>query len=300
MIRPSPWLITLLLLPGIGLIVVFIGAVIYIAIAQSIGFYNLSGESGFTLESWDKLLARKSYWTAVRYSLFIGFWAAVLSVAAAYPIALWLRKPFKGSLTVSALLKAPLMIHGIVAAFLFLNIISFNGIVNQFMIWTGLFDAPRRLQNDSGAWGLLFLQVWKNMPFALLLLTGAVQSISQDTLNAAQDLGAGAIERFRRVIAPLTVSAMQAALIIIFIDALADFTFQTTVGPTNRQSLAQYMDFFRSRGRWNEAAGVGVTLMALSLAGAIVLAVTARLIFRKRPIGRVLAWYEIRNKEARS
>lgn len=142
--------------------------------------------------------------------------------------------------------------------------------------------------------GLLFLQVWKNMPFALLLLTGAVQAIAQDTLNAAQDLGAGAWARSRKVIAPLTVSAMQAALIIIFINALADFTFQTTIGPTNRQSLAQYIEFFRGRGRWDEAAVVGVTLMALSLAGSVVLAALARLIFKERPLALVVRWYDAR------
>lgn len=230
----------------------------------------------------------------MRYSLWVGVWSALLSVAVAYPLALWLRTPFRGSLTVSAVLKMPLLIHGIVAAFLFLNIISFHGIVNQFLVWTGIFDAPRRLQNDDGARGLLFLQVWKNMPFALLLLTGSVQAIGQDTLNAAQDLGAGAWARFRKVIAPLTVSAMQAALIIIFINALADFTFQTTIGPTNRQSLAQYMEFFRGRGRWDEAAVVGVTLMALSLVGSIVLAVLARLTFKERPLALVVRWYDAR------
>ncbi len=274
--------ILLLLTPGIGLIVFFIGAVIYIAIAQSFGYYNLLGESGYSLEFWETLTGRKAYARSVRYSLYVGFWSAILSVALAYPLALWLRKPFTGSLTVSAILKAPLLVHGIVAAFLFLNVISFHGILNQFMVWTGIFDEPRRLQNDDNAIGLLFLQVWKNMPFALLLLTGAVQAISDDVLHAAQDLGAGAWARFRKVIAPLSVSAMQAALIIIFIGALADFTFQTTIGPTNRQSLAQYMTFFKERGRWNDAAVVGVTLMALSLVGAIVLAAAARLIFRGR------------------
>lgn len=99
-------------------------------------------------------------------------------------------------------------------------------------------------------------------------------------LNAAQDLGAGSWARFRRVIAPLTVSAMQAALIIIFIGALADFTFQTTIGPTNERSLAQYMTFMKDRGRWNDAAVVGVTLMILSFAGAILLAAASRLLFR--------------------
>lgn len=278
--RPSPWMLAFLLFPGLGLILIFIGAVIYIAVAQSFGYYNLLGDSGFTLEFWQKTLERRAYERSVKYSLYVGIISAILSVALAYPLALWLRKPFPGSLTISAVLKAPLLIHGIVAAFLFLNVISYHGILNQFLTWLCIFDGPRRLQNDDNAIGLLIMQVWKNMPMALLLLTGAVQSISDDVLRAAQDLGAGAWARFRKVIAPLSVSAMQAALIIIFIGALADFTFQTTIGPTNRQSLAQYMDWFKQRARWNEAAVMGVTLMVLSLVGSIGLAATARIMFR--------------------
>ena len=279
--KRTAWIL-LLLTPGIGLILFFIGAVFYIAVAQSFGYYNLMGESGFSLEHWEKVTERKAYWRTVRYSLYVGIISAVFSVALAYPLALWLRTPFRGSLAVSAILKMPLLIHGIVAAFLFLNIISYHGILNQFLVWLGVFAEPQRLQNDKDAIGLLIMQVWKNMPFALLLLTGAVQAIGDDVVNAAQDLGAGAWSRFRKVIAPLTVSAMQASLVIIFIGALADFTFQTTIGPTNRQSLAQYMTFFKERARWNDAAVVGVTLMFLSLAGSILLAGVARFAFRGR------------------
>ncbi len=280
--HPAPWKLVLLLFPGLGLILIFIGAVIYIAVAQSFGYYNLQGESGWTLEFWERTIGRHAYERSVSYSLYVGIVSAVLSVALAYPLALWLRKPFKGSLTVSAVLKAPLLIHGIVAAFLFLNVISYHGILNQFLVSLGVFDGPRRLQNDDNAIGLMIMQIWKNMPIALLLLTGAVQAISDDVLRAARDLGAGIWARFRKIIAPLSVSAMQASLIIIFIGALADFTFQTTIGPTNRQSMAQYMDWFKERARWNEAAVVGVTLMVLSLLGSIGLAGAAQLIFRGR------------------
>ena len=277
------WLhIALLLLPGIGLIVFFIGAVIYIAIAQSFGLFNLSGDSGFSLQFWESVSARKAYGRSVFYSLYVGLISALLSVALAYPLALWLRKPFPGSLAISAILKAPLLVHGLVAAFLLVNIIAYHGLVNQIMQGLGLWNAPRRRQNDDIGISVLILQVWKNMPFALLLLTGAVQSISDDVLDAGRDLGAGALTRFRRIIAPLSVSAMQAALVIVFIGALADFSFQTIIGPTNKQSLAQYMTFFSSRGRWNEAAVVGVTLMILSLAGAAGLSLLAQKTFGAR------------------
>lgn len=272
--------VLLLLTPGLGLILALIGSVVYVAIAQSFGLYNLYGESLFSTEHWEGLFDRKVFSRSVRYSIYIGFWSAILSVALAYPLAIWLRKPFTGSLAIGAILKAPLLVHGLVAAFLFVNVISYHGIFNQLMQALGIWDGPRRLQNDSNAFGVLILQTWKQMPFALLLLTGAVQSISDDVLDAARDLGAGTFARFRRVIAPLTLSGMQAALVIIFIGALADFSFQVIAGPTNRQSMAQLMVFYKERGDWHDAAVVGVSLMVIALVGSTLLAIAARVIMR--------------------
>ncbi len=277
------WLqVVLLLTPGLGLIVGLIGIVFYIAIVQSVGYYNLAGESGFSLEFWEKMFDRKAYRRSIAYSTYVGTISAIGAVVVAYPLAIWLRKPFPGSLTISAVLKAPLLIHGLVAAFLFINVIAYHGVLNQFMQWLGIWDGPRRLQNDRNAIGVLVLQIWKNMPFALLLLTGAVQAIGDDVLDAARDMGAGSFARFRKVIAPLTISAMQASLIIIFIGAVADFSFQVIAGPTNRQSLAQLMVFFKGTGRWNDAAVVGVTLMAVSLVGAAILATVSRYVLKGR------------------
>lgn len=277
------WLLVLALLtPGLGLIVSLIGVAVYIAFAQSLGFYNLSGDSGFSLEFWEKMLGRKVYSKAVTYSIYIGVISAFLSVMFAYPLAIWLRTPFTGSMAIGAMLKAPLLVHGLVAAFLFINVIAYHGIFNQMMQGLGVWDEPRRLQNDRNAIGVILLQTWKNMPFALLLLTGAVQSISDDVLNAARDLGAGSLARFRKVIAPLTVSAMQASLVIIFIGALADFSFQVIAGPTNRQSLSQLMVFFKDGGRWNDAAVVGVSLMVIAIVGSGLLAAVTRFMMRGR------------------
>lgn len=272
------WLrVALLLLPGVGLIGAFIGSVVFIAIAQSFGYYNLTGESAFTLDYWRAMLDRRLFERSVAYSLYVGLFSAVASVIIAYPLALWLRKPFHGSSLIGAVLKAPLLVHGLVAAFLYVNVIAYHGIVNQFMQWIGLWTGPRVLQNDDNAIGVLILQTWKNMPFALLLLTGAAQAISDDVLDAARDMGSGPFARFRKVVAPLTVSALQAAMVIIFIGAVADYSFQAIAGPINRQSMAQLMVFFKGDGQWNNAAVVGVSLMAIGLIGSGLLALVARL-----------------------
>jgi putative spermidine/putrescine transport system permease protein len=251
-------------------------------VSQSFGFYSLNGISEFSTEFWSKMVGRKIFKRSIQYSIYIGVLSAIFSVALAYPLAIWLRKPFAGSNLIGAILKAPLLVHGLVAAFLFVNVISYHGILNQFMQWLGIWSEPRRLQNDPNAYSVLILQTWKNMPFALLLLTGAVQSISDDVLDAARDLGAGKWDRFRRVIAPLTISSMQAAMVIIFIGAVADFSFQVIAGPTNKQSLSQLMVSFKGRGDWHSAAVVGVSLMMIALVGSAILAAVARIIMRGR------------------
>ena len=272
--------IILCLIPGLGIILALIGFVTYIVIMQSIGLNNLFGEDEFTIKYWDKLFARKSYTRSVQYSLYIGTFSTIFSILIAYPIALWLRKPFRGSLLISSILKAPLLVHGLVAAFLFLNVIEYHGLVNQLLQYLNFTDQPIRMRNDRNAFGVLFLQTWKNMPFALLLLAGALQSISDDTLDAARDLGASLYRRFIDIIIPLTISAMTAAAIIIFIGAFADFTFQKLAGPRNTFSLSQLMVEYRGRSKWNEAATVGVTLIVLSFFGAVLVAFIINKLFK--------------------
>ena len=271
--------IIVLLLPGFGLILFFLGMILYVAVFQSFGLFNLSGEDNFTMQYWQKLFNRKVFYRSVNYSLYVGIISSIISVILAYPIALWLRKPFYGSILINSILKAPLLVHGLVAAFLYVNLIAYHGIINQIFIAIGAWDEPIRMQNDKKAIGVLILQVWKNLPFALLILLGSIQSIGDDVIDAARDLGANSFERLKKIIAPLTISSMQAALIIIFIGALADFSFQSIAGPTNKYSLSQLMLYYKNNGRWHEAAGVGVTIMIISFLGAIFISYLTKFIF---------------------
>lgn len=271
--------IIVLLLPGFGLILFFLGMILYVAVFQSFGLFNLSGEDNFTMQYWQKLFNRKVFYRSVNYSLYVGIISSIISVILAYPIALWLRKPFYGSILINSILKAPLLVHGLVAAFLYVNLIAYHGIINQIFIAIGAWDEPIRMQNDKNAIGVLILQVWKNLPFALLILLGSIQSIGDDVIDAARDLGANSFQRLKKIIAPLTISSMQAALIIIFIGALADFSFQSIAGPTNKYSLSQLMLYYKNNGRWHEAAGVGVTIMIISFLGAIFISYLTKFIF---------------------
>ena len=191
--------IIILLLPGFGLILFFLGMILYVALFQSFGFFNLSGEDNFTIQYWQKLFNKKVFYRSINYSLYVGIISSIISVVLAYPIALWLRKPFYGSILINSILKAPLLVHGLVAAFLYVNLVAYHGIINQIFIAIGAWDEPIRMQNDKNAIGVLILQVWKNLPFALLILLGSIQSIGDDIIDAARDLGANSFERLKKI-----------------------------------------------------------------------------------------------------
>ena len=268
---PKTVRILLLLSPGLGLVLVLMSLVIYRAVSQSLGLYNFSGEDVLSLIHWEEMLNDRRYWNALHWSAYIATVSSLLAVAIAYPLALWLRRPFRGSTLLSALIKAPYFVPGLVAAFLLVNVISFHGFINEVMVWVGFWDRPVRMQNDRNGFAIIGLQVWKQLPLAFLLLTGSIQMIPDQVLHAAQDMGAGVFARFRKVVLPLTARSMQASLILIFIGAAGDFSFQVVAGPVQENSMATLMTQLQgvNYNDWGGAAVVGVSLMFLSLIGAI-------------------------------
>lgn len=280
---PKPLLIFLLLLPGLGVILGFIGIVLYFAVSQSFGYYNFGGDSHFTLEYWQKLQDNANFWRAFFYSLRIAAISALASVFLAYPLTIWLRKPFPGSTIVGAVLKIPYLVPGLVAAFLYVNFISYRGFLNQMLEFLGFIDEPIRMQNDRRGIGVIILQIWKQMPFALLLLVGAVSDISDDIYHAARDMGARQLTRFVRITLPLTLQTLQVTMIIIFIGAAGDFSFQTIAGPRTVYSMAQFMYSAQTINHdWNYSAVIAVMLMAMSLFGSLSLAGIMQVLIRGR------------------
>ena len=75
---------------------------------------------------------------------------------------MWLRKEMPGKIAIITTLRAPMLVPGLVAAFLFVNMISYHGILNEAMVYLGIWDAPRTLQNDEFGWGVVIPNVEKH------------------------------------------------------------------------------------------------------------------------------------------
>lgn len=264
----------LLMISGLGTIVLLMGSTFYVVLVQSIGYFNLSGDSQFSLEYWQSVLQDPVLHSALFYSVKVSILGAFGALLLSYPLALWLRQPLVAKEGIVAVLRAPMFIPGLVAAFLFINIIAYHGVINELLLALGVIDQPLRMQNDDFGWGVVILQIWKNLPFALILVGGSVNAIRTDVLDAASNLGASRWRCFRDVIFPLTLPAVQVSLILIFIGALGDFAFFSVAGPRNTYSLARLMQATAMEyGEWNNSAVIAVIIMLTAALGTLLIAV---------------------------
>lgn len=264
----------LMMISGLGTIVLLMGSTFYVVLVQSIGYFNLSGDSQFSLEYWQNVLQDPVLHSALIYSVKVSILGAFGAVLLSYPLALWLRQPLVAKEGIVAVLRAPMFIPGLVAAFLFINIIAYHGVINELLLALGVIDQPLRMQNDDFGWGVVILQIWKNLPFALILVGGSVNPIRTDILDAASNLGASRWRCFRDVIFPLTLPAVQVSLILIFIGALGDFAFFSVAGPRNTYSLARLMQATAMEyGEWNNSAVIAVIIMLTAALGILLIAV---------------------------
>lgn len=254
----------LLLLPGLGYIVYFIGRSAILMFAQSLGFYNYTGVSSFSLQFWKELFTNQ-FFDSLAFSLKIGIGSSMISILICYPLALLLQR-CPGKKALLSIIKTPLFIPALVGSFLIINVIDYHGVLNIFLMAIGVISEPLRLRNDSMGIAVLVIQVWKNVPFQMILMYSAIEAIRKDTIDAAKNLGAGYFSVLRHIILPLSLPSALVAVILVFIKAFNDFAISSTAGPLYPTSLANLMHLEAySYGAWNTSACIGVVMLVTSV-----------------------------------
>lgn len=272
--------IILLVLPAVGYVALFLTAVFAMTVLQSVGFFAFKPTTTIGFGQWAEVLDRQM-WDSFIYSLRIALLSSLAGLALAYPLALYLRNSFRGKTVISNMLRVPLFLPALVAAFLILNIMSFHGILNETLLALGLIKEPLRMLHDEQGLGVLAIQIWKNLPFQTLILTAVLANVPRELEAAARNLGAGSFSVFRFVLFPLSLPGAVTGVILVFIGVLGDFAVNSIAGPLYPPSLAIRMYLLaHSFSEWGQAACIAIITMVTSLVFAFLLARVAKLTVR--------------------
>ena len=276
--QPGRMMLMLLIVPGAGFIFLFLSAAIAMTFLQSIGLYSLVGDSRLTADHWLSLLD-KSFLDSFLFSLKVGVGSAFGTLLFAYPLALFLRRKRFGSHTIGSIIKIPLFVPALVAAFLILNVAAFNGILNSALMGLGLIERPLRMLNDAFGWNVLVIQVWKNLPFQLLIIASVLETIQTDIEDAARNLGASPWRVILHITLPMSAPGILIAVVLVFILTFGDYAITRVAGPVYPSSLSvlMYTDAFTLQ-QWGIAACIGMVIIVASLGFVAIYARAARVI----------------------
>lgn len=120
----------------------------------------------------------------------------------------------------SAMYRWPLFIPFIVAAQAMRGFIGQNGLMNNTLIWIGLMP-PEWAQSFLDWRGIVITFVWKQLPFATLLVAGAMAALDRSGIEAAQNLGAGRARILVGIVVPQVARNIMVALVLSFVTMMS-------------------------------------------------------------------------------
>ena len=127
----------------------------------------------------------------------------------------------------------------LVRAFAWLVLLGRNGIVNTFLMDTGLVSEPVAFVRNE--LGVLIGMVHYMIPYAVLPLLANMQGIDGRIMNASRSLGAGPLYTFARIYLPMTIPGIVAASLLVFIISLGFYVTPAILGGGKVLMIAEYV-----------------------------------------------------------
>jgi len=189
----------------------------------------------------------------------------VCCVLLGYPLAYWLRGlPQKWQMAGIAAVVIPFWISILVRTYAWIVVLGNVGVVNRSLAWIGWIDTPIPfLYNELG---VIIGTVNVLLPFLALPLFAAMLKIDDRLIHAAETLGASPWAAFWRVFLPLSLPALCAGIVLVFILALGFYITPAILGGGRVPMIANMLDILINQmPNWGLAAAISVVLLGATM-----------------------------------
>lgn len=254
--KSSTWM---MLAPGLIILLLCLGLPLISVLAPTFtaGQYPLSAYVEFFQdEYYRKILFR---------TLKIAVITTGICMAGGIPTAYFISrcdKKWRGLLLAASIL--PMMTNSVIRSFAWINILGSNGIINRILLALNVADKPMKLLYTDLA--IIIGSVYLFLPLMIVTVTGVMENIDDDMMEAAQSLGAGRFEAFMKVIFPMSLPGIIVGGILVFTGTLTAYTTPQLLGGNSNMVLATLIyQRAMSVGDWNGASAVALIMIVITL-----------------------------------
>ena len=188
---------------------------------------------GVTLETYRFFFSDPIYSRVFVKSIFMALATTLICLAMAYPLALLIaRSPKKSRDLMVLLVILPFASNFLIRVYAWMIVLGPQSALSQLVngLLQGFGMEPVRLLFSPFA--VLVAMVYVHLPFMVLPLYTNLEKHAPSLLDAAQDLGASAWQRFWRVTFPLSLPEIFSGSALVFIPVLGMFAVPDILGGT--------------------------------------------------------------------
>jgi spermidine/putrescine transport system permease protein len=226
---------------------------------------------GFLVHQWNlqnyrTLATNPVYLEVLLRSMRIAASVTLCSLLLGYPLAYYLS--FHGGARKEILYQlviVPLWVSYLVRGYAWKTILGSNGVLNGFLQYLHLTTAPVGFFLYS-PFAVILMLTHIYTPFVFLPIYAALEHIPRPLVEASQDLGAGPLKTFLRVILPLSLPGLLAGATFALVLSLGDFLAPLLVGGASGTMIANIVQsLFGAAYDWPLGAAISVCILLITV-----------------------------------
>ncbi len=222
----------------------------------------------FQIGNYVTLFADPQYYQVLLRTLKIGALTTICSLILAYPLAYFLAFKIRSTRLRTALYIAvivPLWVSYLLRAYTWKTILGSQGVLNSFLVWTGLLDRPSDLFLYN-QFAMVLTLTYIFVPFMVMPIYTALEKIPRSLIDASKDLGVGRIHTLLLVTVPLSLPGILAGATFTFCLTIGDFVAPFLVGGANGAMIATVVQSqFGTALNWPLGSALSIVLLVIVL-----------------------------------
>ena len=277
----------LLVAPSVIVLLAWMIVPLVMTLWFSFQYYNLlnpAGEGFAGIDNYTFLVTDPDFWVSLRNTMVLLGSVLVITVGLGTLLAVLFDQPFPGRNIARVLAISPFFVMPTVSALVWKNLLMhpIYGVLGAVALALGLEPVDWFAQFPLAS--VIAIVSWEWLPFALLILLTAVQSLDHEQREAARMDGAGVVAQFVFITLPHLSRAIGVVVMIetiFLLTVFAEIFVTTSGGPGNATTNLAFLIYARALLQYDiggaSAGGVVAIILANIVAFFLVRSIARRL-----------------------
>ena len=234
--------------------------------------YSFFRKQGFTfvpdlnLGNYALLLKDPQYRQVLLRTLKIALTVSLSAMVLAYPLAYFIAFKIRAQrirLFLYMMVIVPLWVSYLLRAYIWKTILGSEGVLNSFLVWTGVLAEPTPLLLYN-QFSMVLTLTYIFVPFMFMPIYTALEKIPRSLIEASWDLGVDPLRTFLKVTLPLSVPGLLAGFTFTFCLSFGDFIAPFLVGgPTGTMVANVVQSQFGIAFNWPLGAAISMVILLI-------------------------------------